>query len=179
MISIGGIPDQPATNWSDPWRGMQILDMTNLIWTESYDSRAAAYQPPVSVTEYYKTNNLFPESWGDPKLAEIFGNTTATGTPAPSSHRTNVGAIAGGVVGGVVVLVALGVAIFWWAKRRRSQQYAPASTTATAELTEQEIERKEMPGDGHLVELPVYEQPQEMQFHEVSGQDANSEDLHP
>ena len=64
MISIGGVPDRypNADNWTDPWNGLQILDMTELVWTDTFKSGAAAYEPPTPVTEYYKTNSWYPAS---------------------------------------------------------------------------------------------------------------------
>lgn len=41
-----------------------------------------------------------------------------------SSSRSNTGAIAGGVVGGVVALALIGLAIFFWRRRRNAKQTA-------------------------------------------------------
>jgi hypothetical protein len=45
-----------------------------------------------------------------------------------STRSANVGTIAGGVVGGVVVLVAIGLAIFFWMRRRQRRTYNTRGT---------------------------------------------------
>lgn len=51
----------------------------------------------------------------------------ANPNPSPPPQRTNVGAIAGGVIGGVVFM-SIAIFIFWrfWIKKRRAQQEAEA-----------------------------------------------------
>ncbi|KAJ7120500.1 hypothetical protein C8R43DRAFT_83106 [Mycena crocata] len=63
-------------------------------------------------------------------------NPTATGIPSQSAtpdtfaHKTNEGAIAGGVVGGVVLLSLICVAGFWFIRRRR-RGVAPSNLLQT------------------------------------------------
>lgn len=49
------------------------------------------------------------------------GGSTGSDNGDGGSSGTNVGAIAGGVVGGVVALAAIGLAIFFWLRRRRDK----------------------------------------------------------
>lgn len=46
------------------------------------------------------------------------GTSTTTGVGHSGSEGTNVGAIAGGVVGGLSILVLIGVAVFWYRRRK-------------------------------------------------------------
>lgn len=57
--------------------------------------------------------------------------TTTTSTPEPThkSSSTNVGAIAGGTVGGVAFIGLLGLAAFFWIRRRYSPRNAPPNAT--------------------------------------------------
>ncbi|KUJ23150.1 uncharacterized protein LY89DRAFT_679956 [Mollisia scopiformis] len=145
MISIGGIPDQdqlPA-NWFDPWtNGMQIFDMTELFWTDSYNASAAEYEAPDVVKQFYSTNNRYPASWVDPKLADIFqtsttdsGNSTSSGSSttssssAPASHTSKTGPVVGGIVGGVAVLGIVAGSLVWYLKRKRQLRHSIASPT--------------------------------------------------
>lgn len=60
--------------------------------------------------------------WGlalAPSTLEVTGEGAAAGNEA---RRAHVGAIVGGVLGGLA-LVALGVALFWWWTRRRQHVY--------------------------------------------------------
>jgi hypothetical protein len=49
------------------------------------------------------------------------------------SKKTPVGAIAGGVVGGVVGLALLGFAFWFWRRRQQKQKYAPAAEMPAGE----------------------------------------------
>ncbi|KUJ15175.1 uncharacterized protein LY89DRAFT_783377 [Mollisia scopiformis] len=131
MISIGGyqdpmtLQDQPTDVWAN---GMGIFDMTDLTWTEAYDSSAAAYQPSTLVTQYYSGSGRYPASWVDPKLADIFEKSTSSSTATPSTSHTstpnpkksNAGVIAGGTVGGVAVLAFIIGLVVWYTRRKRN-----------------------------------------------------------
>lgn len=151
MISIGGAMDpnpQGISNTKsiDRWTsGMKILDLTNLTWSDNYDSAAKPYERSKVVNDYYDNNSGYPESWNDPALEAIFktsrslkvkpsptttGSTasptgaspsTSTAAVADEKKSTNTGAIAGGVVGGVVALALIGLGVFFW-RRRQTQK---------------------------------------------------------
>ena len=140
MVSIGGMPDFVMENstWIDPWdSGMQVLDMTELSWSENYDSSAAAYEPPSVVMQYYEENSRYPVSWVDPMLQAIFSQPNSTITPGSgyksntttsgSRSKINTGAIAGGAIGGVLACLTSGL-VFWCVKRQKRQRYTLAST---------------------------------------------------
>lgn len=168
MISIGGIPDQdqlPA-NWFDPWtNGMQIFDMTELFWTDTYNANAAEYEPPDVVKQFYSTNSRYPASWVDPRLADIFQsstasskNTTNTSNSTSASHTSSTGAIAGGVVGGIAFLSLIAAGLLILLKRKRRHQFTVASSSwklgsdkmvVEADTTEKKV----------VAELYVQEQP--------------------
>lgn len=65
-------------------------------------------------------------NWSDDEIRTLF--TTEPGDGGSSS--TPVGAIAGGVVGGVVALAVLGFAVWFFRRRRR----APASSPQAMEM---------------------------------------------
>lgn len=140
MISIGGAPwaaNDPLP-WSDPWGNrMQIPDMTDLVWTDYYNASAAAYQTPDLVKEYYASNSRYPQSWVDPKLAEIFKEPNATtSTSTSTGEKSNTREIASGVIGGIAVLSAIVGFAFWFTKRMQNRRYSPASTTSTEPSTQ-------------------------------------------
>lgn len=56
--------------------------------------------------------------------AEVMGpNSSASGNPGtPKARKTPVGAIAGGVIGGVVALALIGLAIFLIRRKRKLEQ---------------------------------------------------------
>jgi len=166
MVSIGGLPDFVVENatWIDPWgSGMQVLDMTELSWSENYDSSAAAYEPPSVVTRYYEENSRYPVPWVDPSLQAIFNQPNSTTTPG-SGSKSNTGAIAGGVVGGVVLACLISGLVFWCVKRQRRQRYTLASTAppppslppAQGQFEMESTDRKvpmELDGKGNPMEL--------------------------
>lgn len=145
MISIGGVHENEVwQTWTDPWtNGLGIFDMSALSWTDSYDHTAAPYEPSSLVTNYYSSNARYPESWADPALQAIFeANTASTpsspsqtpnptsnagtpnptsnaGTPSPAPEQGSTGAVADVVIGGVVALAMIGVAVFFYLRKKR------------------------------------------------------------
>jgi len=172
MISIGGFPD-PATLQDlapDPWNnGMQILDMVDLVWKESYDASAAAYQPPGVVTQFYESaGSRYPASWSDPKLAGIFKQVTGsssnpTATPgiggSGKTPKSHTGAVVGGAVGGATVLIIVLVLGLWYVRKKRAGQ----GTTAN-ELDGSGRQHFELGGKykHNPSEMGVQERPQEL-----------------
>lgn len=137
----------------DPWpNGMAIFDMTNLTWTDgNYDSTAGNYSRAAIVQDLYQKDDAAP-TWSDPALATVFpfrqalttqangtnttvshptGNPTATNAPTPeptsksSSHTNHVGAIAGGVIGGLAAIGLVIVGVYFY--RRRGKRSAERS----------------------------------------------------
>ena len=137
MISIGGFglgsDHLPAVqgNYSDPWTfGIGIFDMTNLTWSDKYDSKAMPYEQSNVVKQYYQSRPRNP-TWKDPALAEVFSTKTSskaptvtpTRTPAANHRGTNLGPIIGGAVGGFAALCAImGFTIVLLRRRRRNIQ---------------------------------------------------------
>ncbi|OBT90273.1 hypothetical protein VE02_01270 [Pseudogymnoascus sp. 03VT05] len=131
MLSVGGVaaPGYDWTTYNDTWASsMKIFDLTALTWSDTYNPDATAYVRPDRVDQFYAgaDNSGFPSSWTDGALKSIFQNSTAatapktksTPTPGPGS-KASVGAIAGGVVGGVVVAALAGFLLFWFCWRKR------------------------------------------------------------
>lgn len=131
MLSVGGFatPGKDWITYNDTWpSSMKIFDLTALTWSDTYNPDATAYVRPDIVDAYYNdtANSGFPSTWGDDALKSIFESSAATtapkatSTPTPGSgSKTNVGAIAGGVVGGVVVAALAGFLLFWFCWRKR------------------------------------------------------------
>ncbi|OBT61174.1 hypothetical protein VE03_09452 [Pseudogymnoascus sp. 23342-1-I1] len=141
MLSIGGDKHPSGVDWSsyvDPWTSsMNVFDLTALTWSDSYNPDAKAYTRPDIVNRFYSSNSAFPSTWGDAELNSMFNisvpatTTTpkATSTPTPTTtptpekedgSKTSVGAIVGGVVGGVGAVALAGFLLwwFWWRKRK-------------------------------------------------------------
>lgn len=56
MLSIGGIDSQADKPWGskDPFaQGLGVFDMTELKWKEDFDHKAAAYDSPEPIREWY------------------------------------------------------------------------------------------------------------------------------
>ena len=144
MILVGGyVADRSNTTNDypkDPWpQGLGVFDMTNLVFQDRYDSNAPDYTTPQVLKDYYAENGMYPSSWDDPALADIFvrvANTSSSSSPDSTGgigsdseddddggSSSHTGAIAGGVVGGVVGLALVGV-LAWWLLRRRKNTTA-------------------------------------------------------
>ncbi|KAL6715368.1 hypothetical protein ACLMJK_007634 [Lecanora helva] len=140
MISIGGqlIESNPTrrvgAEVSDPWtKGIGIFDITDLSWSSSFNPDAMPYESPGVVKQHYQSKPD-PPTWSNSSLAAIFttkasSNSSSAPSPPPKSNGTNVGAIAGGTIGGVAALcVALVLAAFVLRKQRqgRNAHQAPS-----------------------------------------------------
>lgn len=145
MIVIGGGEPTAALGAKpDPWtRGLGIFDITELSWSNSYNASAQPYEQPSIIKQFYSTNPAQPDVWNDLALAAVFAtNTTTTDAPNPSPstngegtkseggngpvpgtstpHNKNVGAIAGGAIGGFIACIIVGLALYSiWRKHRR------------------------------------------------------------
>ncbi|EXJ91966.1 hypothetical protein A1O3_00516 [Capronia epimyces CBS 606.96] len=159
MISIGGrLPSslEASGQAQDPWaNGIGVFDLTDFVWKDHYDAAAAAYESPDVVKKYYSSDYQEP-AWGEnaQSLASVFaytptkssdapGNTTSpggssTGGSSPDnnekkSQSSHTGAIAGGVVGGVLGLAAI-LGLGYWIRRRRRPSNVPSEKQHWHEL---------------------------------------------
>ncbi|KAF3078589.1 hypothetical protein TWF102_003332 [Orbilia oligospora] len=106
-----------------------LYNLNTFEWLESYDSSdREAYRVPGSVfndiggnSSGFATLTSPPGGFSDPEMTTLFALTTPT-SPAESGGESNknVGAIAGGTVAGVVVVIGLALLIFF-VRRRRPQ----------------------------------------------------------
>ncbi|KAI0850503.1 hypothetical protein F5Y00DRAFT_232389 [Daldinia vernicosa] len=147
MLSYGGVDAGPGLHFqnmtSDPWKqGLGIYDMSEMIWTNSYDVDAADYESPAMVRDWYAQGNMKTMTWDSDELKGLFvnGSSSTYGTMNNSattedlpknslSSAQKTGVIVGSTVGGVVVLTAIGAAIFIMRRRRRRRQSSRASST--------------------------------------------------
>jgi hypothetical protein len=178
LVTYGGIQhgwqatgdeeDCDQTNY-----GLRLFDMWNLDWTSKYEGPGnAAYQVPSVVykaiggDEEGSATQTAPNSgFNTPGLESLFkksGTTstppTPTGTAAPGrKKKSNIGAIVGGVIGGVAILAALIIGAYFLLKRRSNKAtYVPAATSAPFEAQAHSRYPSELPGNGQRGE-GVYE----------------------
>lgn len=136
LISWGGLR---GDNDVDPWQipdpspnGIMIFDMSALQWTSEYRADAEAYEQHERITSWYNDGGLENVDWADGVKAlftESDGGDGGTPTPSPSnapgdkedSGSVPVGAIAGGVIGGVAVIAIVG-GVFWFLRRKKRRQ---------------------------------------------------------
>ncbi|KAM7196835.1 hypothetical protein V8F33_005954 [Rhypophila sp. PSN 637] len=149
MISIGGTTSNNYNGWGTTWeerdtfaQGIGIFDMTALAWNTrgEYDASAGKYESPEVVNKWYETTgDLTNRTWTSPEVQRLFvtadfltNSTDGDGQNAGSGSKstTPIGAIVGGVVGGVAVLAIMAVA--WFLLRRRNRKAAAAAAAAAA-----------------------------------------------
>ncbi|KAG4273344.1 kelch repeat protein [Fusarium proliferatum] len=129
MLSIGGNNWGKDEGWKDkdPWtQGIGILDLPGLTWSSDYNAEAEDYESPKVVKDWYQSGDRV--EWDNRDVEKLFASMSSTtprstngpkSGPLPSnSSPTPVGAIAGGVVGGVAAIVAL-VGVWLWIRRRK------------------------------------------------------------
>ncbi|KAI0390372.1 hypothetical protein F5Y17DRAFT_444906 [Xylariaceae sp. FL0594] len=136
MISVGGAEGENRTftapTTADPWTyGIGIFDMTELEWRDSYDPDAASYDSPKMVKDWYEAGHLQSMRWDNDELRQLMTNQSSA-EPAPAINQTqeksgSTAAIAGGAVGGIAGVAALGAVSFFLMRRRRSRVMTPDS----------------------------------------------------
>jgi hypothetical protein len=127
MLSIGGA----ITNTLSDYKGkdtfpnsLGVFDLSALRWKDEYDPSAALYERPGIISEQYdkEENPTASVSWSDPALATLFQSATGSDSSGSSKKKSNTGAIAGGVVGGVAVIIGLLVLGAFLLMRKRNTQ---------------------------------------------------------
>jgi len=138
VLTVGGLQAH-SKGWShkDPAPlGLQVFDMTKLMWKDNYDAQAAEYVRADDIAQWYSSGSLEKVSWSSPELKGLFvTNGSATSQSKADGDRssgTPIGAIAGGVAGGVVVLLGIGLAV-WLLRRRKSQKPQEAELEASVQ----------------------------------------------
>ncbi|EHL02086.1 hypothetical protein M7I_2041 [Glarea lozoyensis 74030] len=145
MLTYGGWDPTTSSSYAsaDSWTyGLGIFDTSSLTWGTAFNGSAEVYGTPEVVKRWYAGNSKYP-TWNDPDTAALFTTLRAaatssspTSTPTPSStsglsaplpslpadSKTNVGAIAGGVVGGVAVLAAVAFLLWFFCMRGKKEK---------------------------------------------------------
>ncbi|KAF5254883.1 hypothetical protein FANTH_379 [Fusarium anthophilum] len=175
MLSIGGNNWGKNEGWKDkdPWtQGIGILDLPSLTWSSEYDAEAADYESPKVVKDWYQSDDEV--EWDNREVAKLFASMSTTTTrstdgpkfdsPPDNSSSTPVGAIAGGVVGGVAAIVAL-VGIWLWIRRRKRNGSNEVQQNGDGDATKQ-CGKSELPADSSkqngLQELESNQAPTEL-----------------
>ncbi|TLD28231.1 hypothetical protein PspLS_03259 [Pyricularia sp. CBS 133598] len=132
MITVGGLKGAASTFFY-PSKFVSVLDMTEMQWKDEYDPEMPAYEPPLMVKQWYAEGGLDKVNWEDDKTRKLFPQFSST-TPAPGTPGTPdptdtsavpVAAIAGGIAGGVVLLLAICALAFMLRRRRRQAKQDP------------------------------------------------------
>ncbi|KAF2124264.1 hypothetical protein P153DRAFT_351175 [Dothidotthia symphoricarpi CBS 119687] len=183
MLSIGGLDpsleDAPLDNTkttsrineTDPYLlGIKVFDLTELVWTNSFDPGASAYTAPNVIASYYGGQIKYPNRWNDIGLEWLFtraANNISSQSPTatPEDSEVATGVIAGSVVGGVVGLLIVGGLIYWRVLRRRKlkAQYAAVPPSTKGDTVSHPTEMYEEPGK------PLYELGSERSLHELGS----------
>ncbi|KAJ0308327.1 hypothetical protein COL516b_003596 [Colletotrichum fioriniae] len=147
MLSIGGTDGslgfpKSLTN-PDPWKlGLAIFDMTELRWSDRYDSQAQPYESPNVVKQWYAQGELDSVVWTSEEVRALFstlaapdnstsdpsptGESSATSTAqASQSSKPPTGTIVGAAVGGVAGLVLVACLAVFLLRRQKRYQAAP------------------------------------------------------
>ncbi|KAK4169165.1 hypothetical protein QBC43DRAFT_284419 [Cladorrhinum sp. PSN259] len=120
-----GVFDTPA-----PFTGLAVFDSTRLRFVSSHTAKQDAYKSAPEIRAYYNARGNKPESgFASPALEALLSVQNFDDNPPPGSNaeaiarKSNAGAIAGGVVGGVgglAMLIWLAVCL----RRRRNRTQA-------------------------------------------------------
>jgi hypothetical protein len=141
----------------DPWRnGLGVFDMSRMVWSDRYAADAAPYESPSVVTEWYSQGGAKSVAWVNPEVEKLFAEAAPpsndpnqtkpppgspspsdpASTPPPISSSPNIGAIVGGVIGGLAVLGIIAFAAYWFRRSKARDNTAAVDfmNGGTAEL---------------------------------------------
>ncbi|KAK3504040.1 hypothetical protein B0T13DRAFT_523020 [Neurospora crassa] len=188
MLVVGGL----GKNWSfwdqDPFpQGLGIFDLTDLAWSKDgkYDANAEDYRTPTLVEEWYQDKNLSALSWSSDEVKRMFlknpvSFSATTSRPASTSIASSAtgpdsgqqssvskaGPIAGGVVGGAIILCILS-GLAYHLRRKRSKpspsdgDLQPGQSSDNALKHSPSLKSKgELPTEGPAMEM--YTPPDEL-----------------
>ncbi|KAK3313218.1 hypothetical protein B0H66DRAFT_569792 [Apodospora peruviana] len=156
MLSVGGcdgyLPYPDSLLDPDPWKnGLGVFDLSDMAWRDRYDADAAAYESPAVVRDWYAQDGLASVQWSSNEVGNLFNqkaapsdssnpsssgggggepfptSSTPTSEPSPTGSPMPVGAIVGGVIGGLAFLILVNIAIFLLRKRGRAANKAAGS----------------------------------------------------
>jgi hypothetical protein len=177
MVTYGGVSSAKEEGDADTCDqenyGLRLFDISKLAWTNRYDGPPSAgkiaYAVPKIVCDVIGGN----EQGGATRTAPVAGfetpamtslfqrarslgtttlssSSTGTGTTQSTKKKTNIAAIAGGVLGGLAVLIALLLGILCLLKRKRKQTkqtvVEPRAPTPTCEADGYYGRPNELPG---------------------------------
>ncbi|KAK3112443.1 hypothetical protein LTR53_011280 [Teratosphaeriaceae sp. CCFEE 6253] len=94
----------------------------------SIGTSTSLYSSSLSASSYGTSTSASPSSAVSSSSTTASASTTVTSAPLAPHPSTNVGAIAGGAVGGFAVLAALVVALVWLLRRKRTHQPPPIAS---------------------------------------------------
>ncbi|KAJ4295171.1 hypothetical protein N0V90_007181 [Kalmusia sp. IMI 367209] len=129
MATIGGNDTKSKCDWE--LKGVAFLDLTTIEWGSVFNGKQDDFKVPKNVlgatngtADGKATIGEPKKGWTEKGLADVFRKSryplpsTWMITTDTSETKTNVGAIAGGVVGGVAALALIAGGIFLWHRRR-------------------------------------------------------------
>jgi len=173
MVTYGGVPSGGTKEEGDDDPcdqenyGLRLFDMSKLAWTGRYGGPPAAgrnaYTVPKVVynaiggNEQGSATRTAPSGgFETPDLASLFqrfapagtvpASSTSTDSDQPTKKKPNVGAIAGGVIGGLAGLAVILLGALWLLKRKRVQSDVVSSPTSPYEVHGQYMYPRELPG---------------------------------
>ena len=160
LVVIGGIVQNGITQLNNAstcrvYLPLRVLDTSTFTWQAQFEP-GKKYSVPSQIYSVVggnsggKANLTQPDGgWPDPYLKTIFSKTvtsssvpsnTTAGTSPPPTKKSNAGAIAGGVVGGLAAIALIGLALTWFLRHRSRPQNV---------VTEEEVgswRKSELPG---------------------------------
>lgn len=116
-------------------QGINIFDMTEMRWKNSYDAGAEAYKTPEVVKSYYRANGGHPINWTSDAVKALFYKKTGL---TVTSNSSQISRIAAGTMPAIVVVAITGGLLYWYyyqhpKKRAARMQQLPDSSSSEPE----------------------------------------------
>ncbi|PHH59995.1 hypothetical protein CDD82_2366 [Ophiocordyceps australis] len=194
MLISGGLRKEWEWRLDDEWIGAHnILDLSELKFSDRYDANASAYEPAQVIKDWYYQGGMSRMQWTSKEVQDAFDtpidiNSTESSSPPPpsatpgklesSSNPSTVGIIVGATIGGVSAILLIALAVFLYRRRQKYLTHASETTppnSKTMPSTEMELEAADRPSELDLgaaeLELEATDRPLELasprQIHEM------------
>lgn len=130
MVNVGGNVLPLWQEVDELSQGIGVFNLSSLEWQTNYVT-GTEYDSPDLVKEYYANGGMDDVEWENDEVKAFFvesgdddKNNGGGGDGDDSGSDTPVGAIAGGVVGGVAAIAIIGFLIWFMRRRHRNQRMA-------------------------------------------------------
>ncbi|KAK4159743.1 hypothetical protein QBC43DRAFT_271938 [Cladorrhinum sp. PSN259] len=200
VLVVGGTTGSGMKSPDPAPQGLHLFDMTSMSWKYGYEANDGPYESGKAIKDWYANGSLANVKWTNSRVQAMFTNGTGTNGSAGSAGggssggsssadnanngnnnssesskgKTPIGAIVGGVLGGLALLLIIAVVAFVLVRKKRRQPAAELGAGGELPPSYHDAPRLGVTGPAHVVEAPGVEGPKYMYAAEMTAGDKYS-----